>query len=166
VLLRLERSDPVFLDYHCLYLSDSQEKVEQYDCRISYYAFYSYSRDVLPTKCFPKNRLIEFYRERAKCYRSSLEAIRDAFHRADRTAIAQEATESARLAQGYLYDPQLEKLLRVYTDAGAVGVIRAHTGSVAGLLFETKPDDHTASSARELMSDWGRRCGEMEVGLK
>ncbi len=46
------------------------------------------------------------------------------------------ATASARLSQKILFKPQLERLLRVTTEAGAVGINCAHSGTVIGVLYQ------------------------------
>ncbi|MFD7085955.1 hypothetical protein [Streptomyces sp. NPDC059918] len=50
--------------------------------------------------------------------------------------LGQVATESARLGQRRLRHPEFEALLTVSRRAGAVGVQIAHSGAVAGVLFE------------------------------
>ena len=50
------------------------------------------------------------------------------------------ATRSAITNQQLLYKPQLDAVLRLAEDVGAVGVNAAHSGTVLGLLFE---DDNT-----------------------
>ena len=50
--------------------------------------------------------------------------------------IGEGATCSAIANQGVLYKPQLDAVLRLAKEVGAVGVNAAHSGTVLGLLFE------------------------------
>lgn len=62
--------------------------------------------------------------------------LRRAVAAADARLLGQVATESARLGQRRLRHPEFEALLTVSRRAGAVGVQIAHSGAVAGVLFE------------------------------
>ncbi|WP_162240362.1 hypothetical protein [Nocardia arizonensis] len=46
------------------------------------------------------------------------------------------ATASARLNQRFLEKPELETLVEIAAEHGAAGVQVAHSGSVAGVLFD------------------------------
>ena len=54
--------------------------------------------------------------------------------------IGEGATRSAIANQGVLYKPQLDAVLRLAKDVGAVGVNAAHSGTVLGMLFEDDPE--------------------------
>ena len=56
--------------------------------------------------------------------------------------IAAGATLSAVSNQKLLYKPQLDAVLRLSDDVGALGVNAAHSGAVLGMLFEDDPE-HT-----------------------
>jgi L-threonine kinase len=58
---------------------------------------------------------------------------------ADAAAIGDAASRSARLSQRILPKDPLELLHRVCTDAGAVGVNCAHSGTVLGVMYVKRP---------------------------
>ncbi len=60
-------------------------------------------------------------------------------------AIGEGATLSAVANQQLLYKPQLDAVLRLAEEVGAVGVNAAHSGTVLGMLFED--DDSLAENA-------------------
>lgn len=60
-------------------------------------------------------------------------------------AIGEGATLSAVANQQLLYKPQLDTVLRLAEEVGAVGVNAAHSGTVLGMLFED--DDSLAENA-------------------
>lgn len=57
----------------------------------------------------------------------------------DAAAIGDAASRSARLSQHVLRKPPLELLQRVTTDAGAVGINCAHSGTVLSVLYAQRP---------------------------
>lgn len=54
----------------------------------------------------------------------------------DSATIGQIATESAVVNQGRLPKPQLRRLQEISTEFGVIGVQLAHSGAVAGILFD------------------------------
>jgi uncharacterized protein involved in propanediol utilization len=64
--------------------------------------------------------------------------LREGLVRADVAALGYVATESARLNQRHLPVSGLEELTRIAHGVGAAGVQVAHSGDVAGLLFDPK----------------------------
>lgn len=65
--------------------------------------------------------------------------------------VAAGATLSAVANQRALYKPQLESVMRLADDLGALGVNVAHSGAVLGMLFEDDPAmaERAASQVRE-----------------
>jgi uncharacterized protein involved in propanediol utilization len=68
-------------------------------------------------------------------------AVRQAVATADVGLLGRVSTESARRNQRLLPKPELDVLERVAAQVGAVGVQVAHTGNVAGLLFDPATPD-------------------------
>lgn len=60
------------------------------------------------------------------------------------------ATRSAIANQQLLYKPQLDAVMRLADDAGAVGVTAAHSGTVLGMLF----DDDVALAENAVSHAW------------
>ncbi len=64
--------------------------------------------------------------------------LRRAVKTGDPTLIGRVATASARLSQRHLPKPGFEDILNIATATGALGVQVAHSGTVAGLLFDPR----------------------------
>ncbi|TQF06661.1 hypothetical protein E6W39_36295 [Kitasatospora acidiphila] len=158
ILGRIERSDPIYRDQYCLYLSGAQVAVREYESSISYNVCYTYAGAPVRTRDFDEPYLLREYRERIGDYRESLRRLDDALVRQDAAAVAAEATESARLAQAYLPNPLVGDLLRDHRELGGIGVIRAHTGTVAGILFDSGPDGARRTEVSRYFLARGRRC--------
>jgi uncharacterized protein involved in propanediol utilization len=69
----------------------------------------------------------------------------------DVTMLARVATASARINQRFLPKPHLEPLLELGRGHGACGIQVAHSGTVAGLIFDAKQDG---------AADNARRCAD------
>jgi len=84
----------------------------------------------------------------------------------DACLIAAAATLSARAHQAVLYSPLVEECLALAPRLGALGVVRAHSGTLAGLIC--LPEDGSALAARAAdrfrgIAVYRRRClGEWE----
>jgi uncharacterized protein involved in propanediol utilization len=101
------------------------------------------------------------YTERELAYLEDLLAqARQAFRRNDRTAIAQLATESARLNQRFLPMERFAKICRVAQCHGALGVQISHSGTLAGVLFEPEliaRDGHIVERISTEVESFGAR---------
>lgn len=69
--------------------------------------------------------------------------LRDAVARQDSRLLGRVATASARRHQRLRATPELDLLLELATDLGADGVQIAHSGNVAGLVFDPRRPDVT-----------------------
>ena len=78
-------------------------------------------------------------------------ALRRAVAKADVLLLGRVATASARINQRYLPKPQLELLVRIGEQHGGAGVQVAHSGTVAGLIFDARA---------EALSERLARCAE------
>lgn len=166
VLGALERSDPTFIDYHCFYLTEIQEVVNPVPHRYSYYCVWTYEKNkVHRTRDDTARDLLDFYGSVRDEYQRSYDNASVALWSGDRSLLAEAATWSAKRAQDYHFNPGVERALKTYKDIGAYGVVRAHTGTVAGYLFP--PDVHRSALdvARDMLSDLGGQILEGEVGL-
>jgi uncharacterized protein involved in propanediol utilization len=67
-------------------------------------------------------------------------AMRRAVATSDVALLGRVATASARINQRYLGKPQLELLLRIGERHGGCGVQVAHSGTVAGLIFDARAE--------------------------
>ena len=67
--------------------------------------------------------------------------LRTGIEKADINLIGQAASLSAQIHQAILYNPFLEKALQLGKQIGAVGVCRAHSGTIFGFLLAEEHDD-------------------------
>jgi uncharacterized protein involved in propanediol utilization len=82
-----------------------------------------------------------------------LQQLRDALLRQDAQLVGEVASSSARINQRYLSKPGFEFLESVVEAVGAAGLQVAHSGCVAGLLFDARAPDaesRIAAASRQL----------------
>ena len=70
----------------------------------------------------------------------ALQYLKEGVINSDPQAIGAAATLSAEQYQSISFNPLLEKTKQWAKETGAVGVVRAHSGSVFGLLYQTDTD--------------------------
>ncbi|HEU5271554.1 MAG TPA: hypothetical protein VFU36_16625, partial [Jatrophihabitans sp.] len=75
-------------------------------------------------------------------------AMRRAVAKSDVQLLGRVATASARINQRYLPKPQLELLIRICRQHGGCGVQVAHSGTVAGLIFDARAETVAADIDR------------------
>ncbi len=75
-------------------------------------------------------------RRLASQHREALGLLRAGLRQGDYEAVGAAATLSARVHQDILYNPLLEPVLEMAREVGAVGVCRAHSGTLLGLLLD------------------------------
>ncbi|HEX4728598.1 MAG TPA: hypothetical protein VH298_12420, partial [Jatrophihabitans sp.] len=90
-------------------------------------------------------------------------ALRRAVATADVPLLGRVATASARINQRYLPKPQLETLLRLCERHGGCGVQVAHSGTVAGLIFDARAEQVADDIAR--CADALSRAGLAVTGI-
>ena len=158
ILRQIERSDAVHTDQYCLYLSGRHAVVRRYAAQIAFNVCYAYEDREIRTEDHPEEHLLAGYAESAEGYAHSLAALDTALTSQDSSAVAREATRSAELAQSYLPSPLVADLLSDHRDLGGVGVIRAHTGSVAGILLDTGCTGARRAALSRYFLSRGFRC--------
>lgn len=85
------------------------------------------------------------------------DAFRQAVHAKDVALLGEVATASTRINQEHLPIPRFEQILAVAGEVGATGVQTAHSGDIAGLIFDSADpeiDTRTAHGAK-LLRDIG-----------
>ncbi len=165
ILRRIERSDPIFHNYHSVYFSGLQREYRRFATRIGFYAYWSFGNQDTDTKRFDRNLLLDAYSQHRQDYQISLTNLIDAMDTGNASAVAAESTVSARLAQSYLPSATVGNLLENYQSLGALGVLRGHTGTVAGLLFSERPRPELAVSIKKIFSLNSMEPYEGNVGL-
>lgn len=76
-----------------------------------------------------------------EAFRAIIGLMRKAVQTQDGKLVGRVATASARINQQYLPKPYFDKLERLAEDVGAVGIQVAHSGTVAGFLFDPRDAD-------------------------
>lgn len=151
-LLRgIERSDSVFLDSYALYSSDRQEVIRRFPGDPGFHVCCIDEGYAVDTEAVTPV-LLEHYARRLEAYSENLERTTRAFERQDLLEIAACATRSAALAQEALPKRNFAALLARQQHFGADGILVAHTGSILGYLYATRP---AASTTRELQQFFG-----------
>jgi L-threonine kinase len=78
----------------------------------------------------------EALRRLAPQHREAFDLLRQGLKERDWEAVGAAATLSARVHQAILPDPLLEPALALARDVAALGVCRAHSGTILGLLLD------------------------------
>jgi len=165
ILHKIERSDPVFIDKHCLYSSEGHYVLAEFDSRQHYWAMWSTSPVETPTADFPRGLLMQHYNRHLKDYEQSRKLVLESLADGDVVGLAQQATRSARLAQAYLYDPIIDLCVDRMDSIGALGVVRAHTGTVRALLFHAQQTSIDVGEAEAVLGADGTPVSRGWVGL-
>ncbi|MFJ7905260.1 GHMP kinase [Streptomyces sp. NPDC096198] len=88
-----------------------------------------------------------------ECFRALRGLMRRAIGRGDITELGRIATASARINQRFLAVPHFQRLQEIAEETEALGIQVAHSGTVAGLLFDPyrpRLEAQTALAARRL----------------
>jgi L-threonine kinase len=109
----------------------------------------------IDTLNFDRTRARAIYNEHRSEVMGLLGELRRGLLFADAAAIGDAASRSARLSQRILPKFPLELLHRVCTDAGAVGVNCAHSGTVLGVMYVKRPG-RAGDIARAIERAFGR----------
>lgn len=80
-------------------------------------------------------------------HRLAFDLLRQGLKERDWAALGQAATLSSRLHQAILFNPLLEPVLTLAREVGALGVCRAHSGSLLGLLLDPQHTDVVGARA-------------------
>lgn len=135
-LLRgIERSDPVFSDQPGLYLSKDQSFVCKWDWKPAFDAVYAILPGETNTESKDEAALLDFYDSHLSEYGSSFQRISEGFSARNVCILAEGSTSCAQIFQYYDHIPLVDGLLEASNRLNSLGVIRAYTGRVAGLLF-------------------------------
>ena len=103
---------------------------------------------VVDTLAFNRLDYREVLRQLAPRHRAAFTLLREGLQQDNLEAIGAAATLSARAHQAILANPLLEPTLSLARDVGALGVCRAHSGTLLGLLLDPKDADVPAITAR------------------
>lgn len=133
-----ERSDTVFLEQPCLYLSGQQQIIDLYKPQKEMYCYYAIEEKSVDTTS-TKDILIDYYKKNENAYRSLFETIQLCFSKNDLKGICDCSTKSSLLSQEIMPKKYFWDLYLSLQNVKADGIIVAHTGSLVGFLFCKKP---------------------------
>lgn len=102
-------------------------------------------------------RPAEYHPDEVAAFRVLRAGIRRAIATGDVTLLGKVATASARINQRFLPKPVLDDLLAIGRRLGAAGVQVAHSGTVAGLIFDARRPDRqeVVAACREALTGLG-----------
>lgn len=163
-LRQIERSDSVFLDHYALYLSREQQVVQHFSCSPQLYACFIDEGDVVDTE-ESHGMLMAHYESNLDAYLENLGRTVQAFKWASLKEICEGSTESARLSQGVIPKKTFEILEANQARHKADGLVVAHTGSIIGYLFTTKPSFAEIGALSSFFFNLGYQCNFVKVGL-
>ncbi|SHF09555.1 hypothetical protein [Vibrio gazogenes] len=157
----VERSDTVFLEQPCLYLSRKQQIIDIYKPQGKIYCYYAIESNVVDTTS-TKDALIDHYIENKNEYSILLDDVYSSFKSGDLKKICECSTKSALLSQGIMPKKNFWHFYSSLNQIKSDGLIVAHTGSLIGLLFCKEPEDSIKEDISKLFSESGL---EVEKGI-
>lgn len=154
ILNNIEYSDSVFIQETCLFMSETHEVVETFPnvpCIYSGFVVENYCVDTQSARI----QLWQHYRINEQSYQSLMNDALQAFRSSSASRICEIARRSAELSQAVFPKRSFAIMQRHMRNVGADGIIVAHTGSVAGLLFCSKPSLGQVRDITSLFSSLG-----------
>lgn len=154
ILRGIERSDPVFHSHPGLYLSKHQRFVCSWDWNPNFTVIYSILPGITDTEAINEDNLLAFYQDNLKNYEDSFGLLSEGFQTASCKTIAHASTQCASTFQEFMPVKLVDELIAAAPSLNALGVIRAYTGHVTGLLYPGNDDSHSESlpTIREIFS--------------
>lgn len=153
-LYGVERSDSVFIDVPCLYLSQQQKIIDIYRPSGRIYCIYGLEHKTVDTTQ-TRDILVSYYRDERKNYQKLLERVRQAYSVGNKMQIIECSTNSAELSQGILPKQFYHCFKKQMKNNLADGMVVAHTGSLLGYLYYSPPDRDTLTFVFDFIKTHG-----------
>ncbi|MFI5756582.1 GHMP kinase [Streptomyces sp. NPDC051569] len=130
-------TDPLIFDRLVLFAQREGEVIEDFHRPVlpMEVVGFSYADAEIDTLSWPAARYTPWEIE---YFRSLRGLLRRAVGRGDTADLGRIATASARINQRILPVPHFDRLLQTAEESGALGIQVAHSGTVAGLLFDSR----------------------------
>lgn len=135
ILRGIERSDPVFCREPGLYLSKHQRFVRTWEWNPSFDVAYSILPGVTATEKIDEHTLLNFYSTHLNDYQDSLKKLNEGFLTKDLCLVGAAATECSKIFQQFCQTPLVDTLMQAAEQLDSLGVVRAYTGQIAGLIY-------------------------------
>jgi uncharacterized protein involved in propanediol utilization len=149
-------SDPLMFDHALLFAQREGVVLENFATTLPELAILGFQvRDEpVDTLSFPPAR---YSQREIEAFRPILGRLRRGIAMGVVSDIAEAATASARINQRFLPVPRFEELVSICGDGGAEGVQVAHSGNIAGLIFDgMDPEvDRRMDDARRRLAELG-----------
>lgn len=140
ILKGIERSDPVFHPNPGLYLSKHQRFVYSWDWHPKFTVVYTILPGATDTESVNEADLLAFYQNNSSKYQNSLALLNEGFQEKSHEGIAAASTQCASIFQKFMPVQLVDELINLAPKVNALGVIRAYTGHIAGLLYPGTDD--------------------------
>lgn len=158
ILYGIERSDCVFVDGYNLYLSDKQEIIESFGSINSpIWCCYINENTPIDTENMYQT-LLKYYQTHKSQYADILYNIRQAFRNSDIKSICKLSSKSAELSQNIVPKANYFSMVKNQNNFCADGIFVAHTGSIIGYLFTSKPSPKTMGELVKYFISMGYIC--------
>lgn len=158
----VERSDSVHIDVPCMYMSQQQKIVDLYKPAGKIYCIYALEEKRIDTSK-TRDVLISYYNNEKRNYLELSKKVRESFFNSNKSQIISCSTHSADLSQGVLPKSSYAALKNKLKKFCADGMIVAHTGSLVGYLYASKPDDKTLLIVRDFFEEHGLQANYGEI---
>lgn len=129
-------SDPLMYDHAVLFAQREGRVLEDFECslpRMEVLGFKTRDNEGIDTLELPP---APYCAREEEAFRPLLGLLRRALAYGSVAGVGRVASASAHVNQSYLPIPFFEELEEVASDAGAAGVQVAHSGNIAGILFD------------------------------
>lgn len=150
----VERSDSVFIDVPCLYLSQQQKIIDIYKPYGKIYCIYGLEERSVDTST-TRETLISYYNDEKKKYQTLSDDVRQAFSAGNKMKMIICSTTSAALSQEIFPKEGFESFRKHMKKTLADGLVVAHTGSLLGYLYASPPDKDTVSFTSDFIKGHG-----------
>ncbi len=157
ILRDIERADSVFLDEFALYLSGRHRVVRRLGPDVGFHTAFITEPGTVDTAAVTP-LLLDHYRRHGEEYQRCLTDLVKGFDSGDPAAVARAATLSASLSQEVLPKATFDSLRAQRERFGADGVFVAHTGSLVGYLFSSRPGAEVKSDLSAFFHTLGHQC--------
>lgn len=158
----VERSDSVHIDVPCMYMSQQQKIVDLYKPVGRMYCVYALEKEKIDTSK-TRDILTSYYNDEKENYLELLKKVRESFFDLNKSQIISCSTHSADLSQGVFPKNSYSTLRSKLRNVCADGIIVAHTGSLIGYLYASKPDYKTISIVRSVFEEQGLQANYGEI---
>lgn len=164
VLKQVERSDSVFINQPVLFCSSQNSVIHYFNQVKPIYCLYMDDGSAEVHTEDTREILLEHYQVNYADYKALWHQTIKAFEDNDLKKICESSTLSAKLSQQVMPKKAFNTLSESMELFKADGLVVAHTGTIIGYLFCTKPSINLIESVSLLFKTLGSSCQLTEIG--